>query len=436
MYSGGLETWKLKKVAQAVAMSPALQMAAADPETCYEAVRKALEADTEKADVGTYVHRYTEQIDAGELEWEYVPEAARPFVEHYERLKALFEWVALEAEATIYNLLIGYAGSADRFAKFPGLPARLGLPAPDLDVFAVDVKTGEQVWAETALQLAAYANGEGIFVAPSKMDLGFTVREARLEDDIRSGVGYDRINPNRRKWSDDAIREARAAVDAEWWDAYAQHGKFRPMPAGLRKDVGLVIHLRADGVKLIPLRLDGNPLQRVVPAMHVIDGLAALYSWGRRKDVIGEAIDVDTFEAPAEGTDNVEHGTTEDKPAPKLCASCGELDDFHGPGCPVVAAPAVPETETDAVDALERGGLLEGAEIGAGEDGLLATDEDKRAYIEWLGDMARNRKHLLPALRASLDREGLTKKLRQDTWTIGELRRWSQCAITVERSAL
>jgi hypothetical protein len=433
MHSGGLETWKLKKVAAAVAKSTALQMEAANPETCYKAVEKALEADTEAADVGTYVHRYTEQIDAGELEWDFVPPAAVGFVKAYEKLRAEWAWEVVEAEVTIYNLVIGYAGSADRFMRIPGLAEQLDLPAPALDVYALDIKTGK-VHDEVALQLGAYANGEGIFEAPSKMDLGFAVREAQLEDDIRAGVGFDRINPNRRKWSDEAIREAKAALEAEWWEAYRHAGKFRPMPKGLRRDVGVVVHLYADPTdddpvrataELIPVRLDGRPLDGVVPSTHVIDGLAALYKWGRRKDIVGEPI------ARQEGAQPVSEPTPEPAPEPapvETCPSCGELSDFHAAGCPAVVS--------QAVDTLDRAGLLEGAEVGETEDDLAATDEDKRPYIDWLGDIARNRKHLLPALRQALDAEGLTKKLRQDTWTIGELRRWSNCAIAVERAHL
>lgn len=430
MYSGGLETWKLKKVATAVAMSTALQMEAANPDTVYQAVEKALDGDTEKADVGTYVHRYSEEIDAGTLDREFVPPAAEAFVKAYEDLKAEWGWEVVEAEVTIYNLLIGYAGSADRFARFPGLPAQLGLDRPDLDVFVLDIKTGK-LYPDVALQLATYANGEGIFVAASKMDLGFALREAQLDDEILSGVGYNRINPARRKWSEEAIREARGALEAEWWQAYAQAGTFLPMPAGLRKDVGLVIQLHEDGGKLIPVRLDGRPGEGVTPATHVIDGLQALYSWGRRKDILGEPVAGRVETAPAMPVPEVPEAAPEPetvRPSIPKCHLCGEEVDFHVDGCPVAV--------TQAVASLDRAGLLEGAEVGETENDLAATDEDKRPYIEWLGDIAGKRKHLLPALRAALDAEGLTKKLRQDTWSLGELRRWSQCAIAVERAHL
>lgn len=399
MHAPQLETWKLKKVAHAIAMSPALQMQAADPDTTYAAVEKALDADTEAADVGTYVHRYTEQIDDGTLDRDFVPEAAKGFVEHYEKLKAEWAWEVAEAEVTVFSLTYGYAGTADRFLRFAGLPALLGLPNPDDDVFPVDVKTGKAVRPEVAYQLCAYANGDLIFEAPSKMGLGFSVREAQLEDDIRNGVGFNRINPNRRKWSDDAIKEARAELEAEWLKAYAEHGKFRPMPAGLRRDVGLVIHLHADKADLVPIRLDGFP-----PALHVVDGLVGLWKHGRRKDVIGEPIV--TGSTPVEATPE-----------------------------PVTVEQEI-EHETSAIDSLEKSGLLEGAQVADDEADLIVSDEEKAFYIAWLGDIARDRKHLLPALRQGLDEAGLTKKLRQDDWTTGELRRWSQVAIAVERSAL
>ena len=42
--SGGLETWKLKNVARAVAMRPDLQMLAGDPSGEYAAVQQAMDA--------------------------------------------------------------------------------------------------------------------------------------------------------------------------------------------------------------------------------------------------------------------------------------------------------------------------------------------------------------------------------------------------------
>lgn len=458
LYNGGLETWKLKKVAAAVAMSTALQMEAANPETVYQAVNKAMESDTEAADVGTYVHRYTEQIDSGTLEWEFVPPAAAPFVKEYEKLKAEWCWETVEQEVTIYNLLFGYSGTPDRFARFTGLPALLGLPEPERDVFPLDIKTGK-VWPEVALQLACYSNGDGIFEAPSKIELGFALREAQLEDDIRAGIGFDRINPNRRKWSEDAIKEARAQLDNEWWQAYAEHGRHRPMPDGLRRDVGLVILLHADGAKLLPVRLDGDPATGEVPAVHVLDGLVALYKWGRRK-VIGEPIERGS--APVEVVE-VSPAEVQAEAVAEMVANPVELCSWphcveHVVGVPCYCGPhwnrlpedfrarlwetLSPDAEIEAwisdpdvraTKALEAGGMLEGAEVGNADE-MAATDEDKTPYLEWLSDIAGTRKHLLPALRSALDNEGLTKKLRTDTWTMGELRRWSQCAIAVERA--
>lgn len=336
LLSKGLEKWKMSKVAQAVAMSPALQMEAANPETVYSAVDKALSADTEKADLGTFIHKYVEQSDAGTLDWEFVPEVARPYIEHYERERSVHGWHAVEAEATIYNLTFGYAGSTDGFHQFPGLAERLGLPNPEKDIFGADVKTGEKIWTETALQITAYVNGEGILQAPSKSDLGFNLREATLEDQIRSGVGFDRINPGRRKWSAEAIKEAKAELEEQWWAAYAKACTFRPMPERLRRDVGVVIHLRADGCKLVPVRLNAGAKGETSPIL-VIAGLCCLWKWNTRKDVIMPSIDErntpDVADPSMEpDSDTPALGAGPDVPAPVASDSDGQHGAAGAPG--------------------------------------------------------------------------------------------------------
>lgn len=80
------------------------------------------------------------------------PKALLPFREQYERFKAAYrpEWVT--SEATVYSRK-GHAGTLDWIARIGG---RLLLG---------DVKTGERIYDEVALQLAAYRYSEW-------MDLG------------------------------------------------------------------------------------------------------------------------------------------------------------------------------------------------------------------------------------------------------------------------
>lgn len=484
MHSSPLETWKLKKVATAVAQSTALQMQAANPDTCYQAVKKAMQADTEKADVGTYVHRYTEQVDDGTLDWQFVPEAAKPYIVNYQTLKTEWAWQVAEAEATVFNLAYGYAGSADRFNRFPGLPALLGLPDPERDVFAVDVKTGEKVWAETALQLAAYANGEGIFEAPTKLAHGFTQREAQLDEWIAEGTN---IPPGRRKWSDDAIRQAKAELENDWWKIFAEHGRFRPMPEGLRHDVGLVVHLRSEGASVVPVRLDGDP-----PALYVIDGLTALYRWQRRKEIVCDPVVRYNSEQPAVEPEPApetkqdrkrarlateQPGTPENRAIPaeqRFQWLRGRLQAIAATGGTAMAETAanwpagVPTLRQFAhdddgldriielLDTIEAAHeipfgptLAEHVSVAPTSDAEavdkladtfpggveVATVEDKQPYINWLRQFTERDPQAGAQIVAELDKAGLRKSLSGDEWTLPELQQLGQVLRRTEKAA-
>ena len=78
-------------------------------------------------------------------EW---PDEIRPRMESFVRFVRDFRPRYEAAEATVYNRSQAYAGTLDAVVR---LPAGLTI---------VDYKTGNQVYAEVALQLAAYARGE------------------------------------------------------------------------------------------------------------------------------------------------------------------------------------------------------------------------------------------------------------------------------------
>lgn len=279
LHSEPLEIWKLKTVARTIARRADLQMLAADEAQTYSAAKQALDANQNKANVGTAVHRYTEYIDADALDWDIVPPIMRPWLQHYIDAKARYGWSMVETEVSVYNIGVGYAGTADRFADIPGL-----------GVVAFDLKTGENIWAETALQLSAYANAEGIWVPPADTDLpSYAAKLAELERDIAAKENFKNWGaPKSRKWSEHAIEVAHHHIGEMYWEEYAQWPGHRPMPEGLRTDIGVVVHLTAEGCELVPLKLDGDP-----SAFDSVKALCTQFKWQlREKDIVGQPLEV------------------------------------------------------------------------------------------------------------------------------------------------
>jgi hypothetical protein len=101
-----------------------------------------------KADIGTAVHHGVHMDILGTPEW---PADHPGHLTAWEAFKADFSPTFLMAEATVFSLRPGHAGTLDILCRI-GTPARTGL---------VDVKTGSSpkdggVWLEEMLQLAAY----------------------------------------------------------------------------------------------------------------------------------------------------------------------------------------------------------------------------------------------------------------------------------------
>lgn len=263
-----LETWKLKGVARQIALRPDLQMLAADPETVYQAVKDALNANNDKANIGTGIHRFCELSDRGVLDLSMVPTAARAHVDQYVAARERYGWELVEAEVTVARFPrvgdpAGWAGTADRFLRFPGF-----------GVVVADLKTGDSVWPDTAQQLAAYADADCIWAAPSDDDLPeFVKHRTELEHDIAAGAN---IPKGRKKWSEAAIKAARADLDTFYWSEFAIHKGHRPMPEGLRRDVGVVVHARPDSCIPVLVNLDTE-----VPAVEVVKSVARIWGWQR-----------------------------------------------------------------------------------------------------------------------------------------------------------
>lgn len=99
------------------------------------------------ADAGTAVHGYAELLARGETID--VPDELVGHVDSY--LQFLEQWQPTDAilERVVINRAHRYMGKLDMIATFP-----------DRGVGLVDIKTGKSVYADTALQLAAYRHAE------------------------------------------------------------------------------------------------------------------------------------------------------------------------------------------------------------------------------------------------------------------------------------
>jgi hypothetical protein len=281
LHSGGLETWKLKNVAKQIALRTDLQCLAADDSGTYQAVQQALDMSRSSANIGTAIHRYCEYVDGGTLDWDTVPVAAKTWVKAYADAKERWGWTVVEAEVTVANLTAGYAGTADRFVDIPGF-----------GLVCMDLKTGKDVYPETALQLGAYSSAEFIWRPPADSELpAYFAGFKQLSLDIARGENFTGWGSLRaKKWSEAAKKKAYDVLDEVKWKDFAEYKGHRPMPEGLRTDLGIVALLHEDGCQLIPLKLDGSP-----SAIEIVSSLSRIWAWNQRgKDVVGEPITKET----------------------------------------------------------------------------------------------------------------------------------------------
>jgi hypothetical protein len=99
-----------------------------------------------KADLGSGVHRIADILNqGGTVE---VPPDQWPHVMGYRRFQEAIRPHILLSEAMIANLTLGYGGTLDLVADIGG------------HTTLIDIKTGGNVYAETAIQLAGYADAE------------------------------------------------------------------------------------------------------------------------------------------------------------------------------------------------------------------------------------------------------------------------------------
>lgn len=150
--SGPLVGWAKKATAAcAVRNLPMLvQMAASGGPEAAVAWLKSIpdyQRDT-AADIGSRVHTLAERLARGEAVE--VTDEERPFAERYATWIAAAAPEFLYLEEMVANLTVGYAGTFDAILRLRG------------KTYLADVKTGAGIYADTAIQLAAYAHGEFI----------------------------------------------------------------------------------------------------------------------------------------------------------------------------------------------------------------------------------------------------------------------------------
>lgn len=110
------------------------------------------------ADLGTRVHAAVEAEVTG-VRYE-LDEEVKPFVATWARAVKEHSITFVATELTCYSHAESYAGTFDAIVK-----------VGHSDAAVLDYKTGKRVWGDVALQLAAYANAEGILATPDGREL-------------------------------------------------------------------------------------------------------------------------------------------------------------------------------------------------------------------------------------------------------------------------
>ena len=137
-----------------------------------EAVRYLSEAryrsSGPKMRVGTNVHAMAEAYVLG-APFPTPPEHEAPYLASFEAFLEAFAPTFVAVEAPVFNRTQRYAGTLDAIVELhaPELAFTFGVPEADPLRLLIDYKTGSGVYAEAALQLAAYRNGETFLGLPS-----------------------------------------------------------------------------------------------------------------------------------------------------------------------------------------------------------------------------------------------------------------------------
>lgn len=154
------------------------------------------------SDIGTHVHECIESYIA-HLD---MPNPTPEHMRHFDAWRAAFRPTFLLSEKTVYNRTVGYAGSFDFIANIDGVTT------------LIDVKTGKNLWPETALQLSAYANGEFVDIDGKEAPLPY-VQAAGILQLRMTGYRYVPITLTEDIW-----RSFRYVNEVFRWQEYGSKG--------------------------------------------------------------------------------------------------------------------------------------------------------------------------------------------------------------------
>jgi hypothetical protein len=129
------------------------------------------------ADLGDHIHAAVEAHATGHPRPQ-LPPQAEPYLAGFDRFLADHKPVFLAAEQTVYSRRYGYAGTFDALATLP-----------DRSLTLLDVKTGNRVYPEVCLQLAAYAAADFIGQPDTSTEQPLPTIEAGAVLHLRPG-GY------------------------------------------------------------------------------------------------------------------------------------------------------------------------------------------------------------------------------------------------------
>jgi len=147
-----------------------------------------------RADLGTAVHEFTELLDAGTLDWQFIPEQLKAPLAAYRETMQEFETVDTEVFVTVDTedggKALRGAGSLDRLIRHP-----------EFGVCVADIKTGAdepKYPLGVTTQVAVYARGsryrDGRFPGSPKFDGGVanvdgTAYRKELHPELNKSVG-------------------------------------------------------------------------------------------------------------------------------------------------------------------------------------------------------------------------------------------------------
>lgn len=227
----GLNVWKHKRIAYAVAVDPNIRDLASSEDTLYRATRLALDyAPTLEADLGTDVHAATELYDLHGTATTTLP-FVQPYLDRWIEARDEYGIVPVSVERTVANIELGYAGTYDRIVTLHHGEWTCGkwCESPN---HTGDVKTGKQVWPDVAMQLAAYTNAPHLWTPPSAPDANDDVLGPRIPTCTQTGLVFAlhadsvAIVPVHLV---DAWHAVRGALLVSEWETVKSHALYPPL---------------------------------------------------------------------------------------------------------------------------------------------------------------------------------------------------------------